>query len=177
MDIFNEIINKVHALKKRHNCVGGGELTTRPPGELSPNQAQAASPMVCGWRLCAWFGCRRAIGDGRGQGRRPPWCAGNEFRVLKPALKNSLLQHVGVWYSSTYVEEKKGRFRTRVKLVRFWEVALALGPVHRQKFFIPHTPFLYKTWYSRRTFMLFFLSKRFVVGDCQNWSKISTAEI
>ena len=38
-----------------------------------------------------------------------------------------------------------------------------LGPVHRQEFFIPHTPFLYKTWYSRRTFTLFFLSKRFVV--------------
>ena len=85
---------------------------TIPPGGLSPNQAQAASPMVCGWRLCTWFGCRRAIGDGRGQSRRPPWFAGNDFRVLKQALKNSLPQHVEVRYSSTYVEEKKGRFRT-----------------------------------------------------------------
>ncbi len=33
MDIFNKIINNVHAIKKRHNCVGGGGvLTTRPPG-------------------------------------------------------------------------------------------------------------------------------------------------
>ena len=63
--------------------------------------------MVCGWRLCAWFGCRCAIGDGRGQSRRPPWCAGNEFRVLKQALKNSLPQLVEVRYSSTYIEEKK----------------------------------------------------------------------
>ena len=38
-----------------------------------------------------------------------------------------------------------------------------LGRVHRQEFFIPHTPFLYKTWYNRRTFTLFLLSKRFVV--------------
>ena len=83
-------------------------LTTHPSGGLSPNQAQAASPMVFGWRLCAWFGCRRAIGDGRGQSRRPPWCAGNEFRVLTQALKNSLLLHVEVRYSSTYVKEKKG---------------------------------------------------------------------
>ncbi len=37
------------------------------------------------------------------------------------------------------------------------------GPVHRQELFIPHTPFLYKTWYSRRIFTLFLLSKRFVV--------------
>ena len=51
---------------------------------------------------------KRAIGDGRGQSRRPSWCAGNEFRVLKQALKNSLPQHVEVRYSSTYVEEKKG---------------------------------------------------------------------
>ena len=53
--------------KKDIIALGGGVLTTRPPGGLSPNQAQAASPMVCGWRLCAWFGCRHAIGDGRGQ--------------------------------------------------------------------------------------------------------------
>ena len=97
--------------KKDIIALGGGVLTTRPPGGLSPNQAQAASPMVCGWRLCAWFGCRRAIGDGRGQSRRR-----NEFQVLTQALKNSLLQHVEVRYSSTYVEEeKKRRVRTRVK--------------------------------------------------------------
>jgi hypothetical protein len=103
--------------KKRHNCVGGGVLTTRPPGGLSPNRAQAALPMVCGWRLCAWFECRCAIGDGRGQSCRPPWCAGNEFRVLTQALKYSLPQHVEVRYSSRYIEEKKGWVRTRVKLV------------------------------------------------------------
>jgi hypothetical protein len=68
--------------KKDIIALGGGVLTTRPPGGLSSNQVQAALPMVCGWRLCAWFGCRRAIGDGRDQSRRPPWCAGNEFRVL-----------------------------------------------------------------------------------------------
>ena len=83
-------------------------LTTRPPGGFIVFQARAASPMVCGWRLCAWLGCRRATGDGRVQSRRPPWCAGNEFRVLTQALKNSLPQHVEVRYSSTYAEEKKG---------------------------------------------------------------------
>jgi hypothetical protein len=106
MDIFNEIINNVHALKKDIIALGGGVLTTRPPGELSPNQAQAASPMVCGRRLCAWFGFRCAIGDGRGQSRWPPWCAGNEFRVLKQVLKNSLPQHVEVRY-----RRKKGLFQ------------------------------------------------------------------
>ena len=93
--------------KKDIIALGGGVLTTRPPGELSPNQAQAALPMVCGWHLCAWFGCRRAIGDGRGQSRRPPWCAENEFRVLTQAQKNSFPQHVEVRYSSTHAEEKK----------------------------------------------------------------------
>jgi hypothetical protein len=37
------------------------------------------------------------------------------------------------------------------------------GHNHRQEFFIPHTPFWYKTWYNRRTFTLFLLSKRFVM--------------
>jgi hypothetical protein len=108
-------------IKKRHNCVGGGVLTTRPPGGLSPNQAQAASTMVCGWRLCAWFGCRCTIGDGRGQSRRPPWCAGNEFRVLKQALKffSSAARRSTVQF---YVRrrKKKGRFRTRIKLVHIF---------------------------------------------------------
>ena len=113
MDIFYEIISNVHALKKKNIiALGGGVLTTRPPGGLSPNQAQAASPMVFGWRLCAWFGCRRAIGDGRGQSRRPPWCAGNEFpKKLSSAARRSTVQF--------YVRrrKKKGRVRTRVKLV------------------------------------------------------------
>jgi hypothetical protein len=94
-------------------------LTNRPPGGLSPNQAQAASPMVFGWRLCAWFRCRRAIGDGRGQSRRPPWCAGNEFRVLTEALKNSLPQY-GTVLRIVRRRKKKGRVRTRDKLVLFF---------------------------------------------------------
>ncbi len=39
---------------------------------------------------------------------------------------------------------------------------MAEGRVHWQEFFIPHTPFLYKTRYNRHTFTLFLLSKRFV---------------
>ena len=137
MDIFNEIINNVHALKKRHIALGGGVLTTRPPGGLSPNQAQAASPLVCGWRLCAWFGCRRAIGDGRVQSPRPPWCAGNKFRVLTQALKNSLLQHVEVWYSSTYVEEKKKRCQDPGKTRTSLDRVLQQGVLGRGFRYIP----------------------------------------
>ena len=36
MDIFNKIINNMHASKKRHNCVGGGGTHhSPPPGDLS----------------------------------------------------------------------------------------------------------------------------------------------
>ena len=51
------------------------------------------------------------------------------------------------------------RFFTGIMLT----YSTVLGHVHWQEFFIPHTPFLYKTWYNRHTFMLFLLSKRFVV--------------
>ena len=32
-----------------------------------------------------------------------------------------------------------------------------------KSFLVSHTPYLYKTWYNRRTFTLFLLSKRFEV--------------
>jgi hypothetical protein len=99
--------------KKRHNCVGGGGTHHSPPRWIEPK------PSAGGVAHGVWMAPVRSIGDGRGQSRRPPWCAGNKFRVLTQALKNSLPQHVEVRYSSTYVEEeKKGRVRTRDKLVR-----------------------------------------------------------
>ena len=41
----------------------GAALAIRLPVWQSPNQVQA-SPMVCGWRLCAWLGCCQATSDG-----------------------------------------------------------------------------------------------------------------
>ena len=32
-----------------------------------------------------------------------------------------------------------------------------------KSFLVSHTPYLYKTWYNRRTFTLFLLTERFVV--------------
>jgi hypothetical protein len=44
----------------------------------------------------------------------------------------------------------------------FLNCATAMG-LSTAKNFLYHTPFLYKNWYNRRTFTLFFFSKRFVV--------------
>ncbi len=93
-------------------------LTTRPPGGLIPNQVRAASPMVCGRRLCTWLGWRRATGDGRGQSHRPPWCARNESESWRNDEFSDPQSIVEVWYISTYVKNKKNRrVRTPIKLV------------------------------------------------------------
>ena len=66
MDIFNKIIKNMHASKKIDIiALVVVVLTIRAPGGFIVFQERAALPMVCGWRLCAWLGCRRATGDGR----------------------------------------------------------------------------------------------------------------
>ena len=52
----------------------GNVATILPPDELRPNQAEAASPMVCGWRLGKWLGHVYATGHEISHRRQLPWC-------------------------------------------------------------------------------------------------------
>ncbi len=53
--------------------------------------------------------------------------------------------------------------RMREILFKAWSGRRSSVHRHKQEIFIPHTPFLYKTWYNRRTFTLFLLTESFVV--------------
>jgi hypothetical protein len=53
----------------------GNVATIRPPDGLRPNQAEAASPMVCGWRPGRRLGHAYATGHEISHSRRLPLCA------------------------------------------------------------------------------------------------------
>ncbi len=82
------------------------------------NRAHASSPMVWGGQQCAFLGCHRSTGDGRGWSRRPPWSVENVMWVVKQRSKTGGQKYRSVRYIF-YVTILKNnlRFRTRIKLV------------------------------------------------------------
>ncbi len=108
MDIFNKIINNMHASKKRHNCVGGGGTHHSSLRWICciPSAGRVAHGV--------WMAPMRLVGEPprhkQWYGPKLPATMVCWKRVLSldpsPKKLSSAAWRSTVWYSSTYVHQR-----------------------------------------------------------------------